>query len=330
MASPRREIVDTRVAGTYHCWSRCVRRAFLCGFDKLSGRTFEHRRAWAEERLRHLSELFAISVLAYSIMENHNHLVLKTNPQKASQWTELEVALRWFRLFPKRDMAGFTREPSEQEINRFTANAKRVEDCRARLCDLSWFMRCFKENIARRANAEDEVTGAFWEGRFKCTRLDNPQAILACMVYVDLNPVRAGIAATPEESSYTSVKARVEREVTSDSARVETSSLPPAFLTPIESIFTKEAGLKLSVREYLVLVDESGKSLLEGKRGAISDKLAPILQRLSLRTEGWNMSTRMFSRLFPRVAGTREQLRQAALSAGKQWFQGVRVAEQLF
>jgi REP element-mobilizing transposase RayT len=84
-----------------------------------------------------------------------------------------------------------------------------VETYRSRLMDISWFMRLLNESVARQANQEDNCTGRFWEGRFKSQALLDEAALAACMAYVDLNPVRANIAQTPECSDYTSVKQRV-------------------------------------------------------------------------------------------------------------------------
>ena len=212
MASPRRLIVDPAVSGTYHCVSRCVRRAFLCGRDSYTGNDYEHRRAWIRDQLGRLTGLFAIEVQAYAVMSNHLHVVLRTLPELLDGWTDEEIARRWLELCPgKLGQVGHAELPGdarELAIRALCRDPERLEVCRRRLGDLSWFMRFLNEPIARRANREDGCTGRFWEGRFRCQKLDDAGAALACMIYVDLNPVRAGIAPTPEESEFTSARDR--------------------------------------------------------------------------------------------------------------------------
>jgi len=91
--------------GVYHCISRCVRRAFLCGLDSYTGKNYEHRREWVQSRLK----------------------------------------------------------------------------------DLSWFMRCLNESLAKRANREDRCTGRFWEGRFKCQRLMDEETYMSLVEWTGRN-----------------------------------------------------------------------------------------------------------------------------------------------
>jgi REP element-mobilizing transposase RayT len=160
-----------------------------------------------------LVEVFAIEVFAYAVMSNHIHSLLKTRPDIPKQWSDREVARRWRLLFPKRRRKdGKAEEPNEQEILALTASPERIEILRERLSNLSWFNRCLNENIARASNREDKCTGRFWEGRFKSQRADDLAAILACAAYIDLNPIRAGIAVTPESSDFTSIQDRIRTE----------------------------------------------------------------------------------------------------------------------
>ena len=116
-------------------------------------------------------------------------------------WSDEEVARRWLRLFPhRRQQDGSPAEPTEPEINMIVNDPDRLAERRGRLSDFSWWMRCTAENIARRSNAEDGVTGHFWEGRYKAVVLLDEASLLACSAYVDLNPIRAAIAETPETS----------------------------------------------------------------------------------------------------------------------------------
>ena len=206
----RRQIVVEDEVGVYHCIARCVRRAFLCGVDPYTGQDFSHRKEWILNRMRDLAGLFAIEVCGYFVMSNHLHLVLRNRPDIAEQWSADEIALRWRRLFPPRDDAtGEPVEPVEPDLAMITANSERLAELRKRLASLSWFMRCLCEKIARTANDEDESSGRFWAGRFKSVALLDEAAILACSVYVDLNPIRAGLVTTPEESAFTSGRDRI-------------------------------------------------------------------------------------------------------------------------
>ena len=210
MALPRSKCVQEGQEGVYHCFSRCVRRAFLYGLDTLTLRDFSHRKAWLVERLWYLAAIFAIEVCAYAVMEYHYHTVLRTRPDIVALWSDREVATRWLTLFPRhRDLRGAPIPPAGEEIRALADCPERMAQLRQRLCCLSWFMGRLNEFIARAANKEDRVKGRFWEARFKCQALLDEAAIATCMVYVDLNPIRAGLAQTPEESDFTSIQERI-------------------------------------------------------------------------------------------------------------------------
>ena len=209
-ACARREIVAEGEVGLYHCVSRCVRRAFLCGLDKLSGQNYAHRKRWIEERLEELAGIFGLDVCGFAVMSNHLHVVVRTRPDLAGEWSDEEVVRRWWQLCPcRRDRSGKACELEADELQELLADRQRLALWRRRLASLSWFIRCLCEVIARRANREDGVHGRFWEGRFRSQRLADEKAALACSIYVDLNPIRAGIAKTPETSKHTSAYRRI-------------------------------------------------------------------------------------------------------------------------
>ena len=215
MTTARSLLVDSESPGYYHCISRCVRRAWLCGIDPYDGKSYEHRREWVESRLLALAEIFAVGIYAYAVMSNHVHVVLRIDPEVAAGWSLEGVASRWVRLFPATVDGAIDPVACETKEQTLLGNAERLETCRQRLGSLAWFTRSLNAPIARRANQEDACTGRFWEGRYKCQALLDDAAVLTCMSYVDLNPIRAGIAENLEASSHTSALRRIA-QVTAD------------------------------------------------------------------------------------------------------------------
>ncbi len=225
----RREIFSKTDVQVFHTISRCVRRNHLCGRDRRSGRDYSHRREWIRSRLEELAGIFAVEVFGYAIMANHMHLVIRTRPDVAADWSDDEVALRWWTLFPQRRTPfGVPEHPTSEELNHIKNSPAGLADKRHRLASVSWFMKCVSEPIAKRSNREDEVTGHFWEARFKAQPLLDETAIAACMAYVDLNPIRAAIAQSPETSEFTSVYDRI-------ADRQLAALNPPASATPSSS-----------------------------------------------------------------------------------------------
>lgn len=257
MTLPRSFLIDTNVTPYYHCVSRCVRRAFLCGRDARTGYNFEHRRAWIEQRLQKLAGIFAIDLCAYAIMSNHYHVVLHLNHGQLRSWDNDEVVARYSRLH---------RVPEDFKFANPDDAVRSIARWRERLGSISWFMKCINEPLARLANKEDDCKGRFWEGRFKSQALLDSDAVLKCMAYVDLNPIRAGKSATPVGSRHTSIRARIQGR---DKA-----------LAPMAEASNSGFKLTISSAEYLQLVDYTGRQLRPDKRGRIAARLPSVLDWL--------------------------------------------------
>jgi putative transposase len=225
MTYPRYQLVDRHKPGFYHITSRCVRRAYLCGWDALTGRSFEHRKQWVEDLVHQLARCFTIDVYAYAVMSNHYHLVLRVDPERARVLGDREVAERWLNR-----LGALPAGCLEARGTALCADPVRLAEVRARLGDLSWFMRSLNETIARRANSEDECTGRFWEGRFQSKVLLDQRAVLAGMCYADLNPIRAAVADRLSTSLHTSIRWRLARAALTDMSplRPVAGALPAA------------------------------------------------------------------------------------------------------
>lgn len=296
MATARKQQISLVDTPYYHCTSRCVRRAFLCGDDKATGKNYEHRRGWVEDKLLFLADVFAIEVCAYAIMSNHNHLVLFVNGKQANAWSTQEVLERWHKLFKgtiltQQFLRGETLIEPLQKMVETTAQVYRQ-----RLTDISWFMRILNESIAKQANKEDECTGRFWEGRFKSQALLDEAALAACMAYVDLNPIRAKMAMTPETSDYSSIKERIKS--------VKEGKQPKTLMSFVGNPRIKmPTGLPFDLADYIQLVDLTGRCIRENKRGYIDAKQPAILARLNISTENWLILTTQFRKCFHGAVG---------------------------
>lgn len=188
-------------------------------------------------------------------------------------------------------------------------------------------MRCVNEPIAREANIEDDVTGRFWEGRFKSQALLDETALLACMAYVDLNPIRARMAKTPEQSDHTSIQQRIRQWLNTEKGEEETGMLLPFAGNSRNDM---PEGIPFCVKDYLELVDWSGRTIRQDKKGAISEELPPILSRLHIDARHWLYLTKNFEKPFGNLVGTAFEVRRACEEMGKNWSHGIRQCEQFF
>lgn len=301
MTLPRSTLIDSEITPYYHCVSRCVRRAFLCGHDTLTGFDFEHRRAWIENRFHHLAEIFAIDLWAYAVMSNHYHLVLRLSLAQLD-WSDDEVIRRWRCLH---------RLPEWFELADEKKRSETVAVWRERLGNISWFMKCVNEPLARWANKEDGCKGRFWEGRFKSQALLDDEAVLKCMAYVDLNPVRAKLANTPADSDHTSIQAHIEGR---------SGSLAPFFGDQGRGF-----PIPISKREYLELVHWTGRQMRDSKRGSIVQYTPPIVERLSRASlRGWRDEMSDLTRHYFRAIGNVVSLSKYRDGLGQTRLKGLR------
>ncbi len=305
----------------YHCICRCVRRAFLCGKDHYSGQDYEHRRQWVVDRLALLVEVFAIDLHAYAVMSNHYHLVLRINQKDALSWSDREVAERWMQLFTgpvivKRWLNGETGQAESLQA------VEIVSQWRERLYDLGWFMKSLNEHLARRANEEDCCKGRFWESRYKCQALLDEKALLQCMAYVDLNPVRADMAATPEGSDYTSIQQRAQ-EVRGQLSQPDRRPRLLA-MVDVDTVNREDddTHCRFRLTDYLELVDSTGRAVREGKRGAISPQAAGVLDRMGIKERAWLTHMRPGTRRQLVALGALERLKEYAEMTGRRWISG--------
>ena len=348
----RAEIFDPSEIVAVHLIGKTVRSCFLMGFDERSGKNFDHRKRWLEEKLKHLAANFGIDLLAYSCMSNHFHLLLRSRPDIVETWDDTQVALRWWQLCPTRkvkmevdgEWIKVPAEPTEFELNAIRNDPVRLATIRGRLSDLSWWMRLLCQYIALRANGEDGAgLGRFWQGRYKAVRILDEESLLACAAYIDLNPIRAGMAETLEQSDYTSVQRRVQAikatALDADSsgklppdierAALESASPPraDAFLAPVSIDERKDplgphasrngkrssdkGFLAMAEAEYLEILDWLARDKVAGKRGSTPLTAPPVLERLGIEPTLWSAMAKDFGRAFKNVTGTAKSVSEA-------------------
>jgi hypothetical protein len=227
------------------------------------------------------------------------------------------VATRWVRLFPPRED---TESAIEHKRMRLLADPARLALIRRRLGSLSWLMRCLVETIARRANREDGCKGRFWEGRYKCQALCDERSVLAAMAYVDLNPIRAGIADRLEASAHTS-----------GATRIAIAQSSPLMLTrPLKPIAGNlSPDLNLSTADYLQLLDWNGRTLAPDKRGRIAQDAPAIVSIIDHNPACWTTRVSAYGNGWARAVGFVQNLIALAERLGQRWLKGIRLAANL-
>ena len=311
----------------YHCVSRCVRRAFLCGKDSYSGRSFEHRRAWLENRILQLSNAFTIDIAAYAIMSNHYHIVLCVDEPSSKSLSAREVIERWHRVFKGNELSKAYLDNSSLSPMEMESLNTLVMVWRRRLSSISWFMRCINEHIARRANIEDDCTGRFWEGRFKSQALVDEKSLLACMAYVDLNPIRAGMVKTLQGSEHTSIKTRIIED------KKRNNECRSAILLPFRDKLSSNSDvscLPFTFSDYLALVEWTSRQIASDKRSYKKRDIPSLLISQDFNPTIWLYASQNFECKFKTIVGCGIKLRELSKKLGIKRIAGLSNCMRMF
>ena len=362
MTRARYQQVSLQDTPYYHCISRCVRRAYLCGDDPVTGKNFDHRKQWLVSRIKTLAAQFSIDICAYAIMSNHYHLVLFVNEQKVGEWDDSEVVKRWTALFPRNAALIVTLQKNKSSKAAQKRLQQQISLWRERLMDISWFMRCVNEIVARQANREDECSGRFWEGRFKSQALLDEKALVTCMAYVDLNPIRAGITDSLENSDFTSIQERLlyhakkvknrsyrqhrllTRRTTKHLVGRQSGGKQAKIRLMSEMEGVAEEGLSITPQSYFDLLEVTCKALhpeeyLAHRITNTLEKKNRLLNELGISAESWLKSVTTFHRHYPVAAGSELALihfHESRIKSGvslkhpRKWIRGINSSRLLY
>ena len=334
----RSEQINESTVGIYHISDRCVRGAFLINKKKGSHESDDDRRDWLHERLVSLAEYFLIDIIAFAILCNHMHLILRNRPDLVEKMSNEEVIRAWWGISPTYRRNKQPGRLTPKRLRRLLQDQDHIRECRERLSSISWFMRYLKHPLALLANDKDKTSGHFWQARFHCRPLDSLEELLTAMVYVDLNPIRAGMANSVADSRYTSAFNRVEsakrrrnlqkrntkqaaRELKRAAKRDEALERSDEWLTPIQ-MDESDAGLQMhspkptsprkrasdrglfsmETKRYLMLVDFVGRVEHQGKRGKIPADVPRLLDQLGFGTpDQWLKQYRHYTQTHAKI-----------------------------
>jgi hypothetical protein len=354
MTTARKDFMQAGVIGTFHLTVRCVRRSFLQGFDEYSGKDYSHRKTWVTDKIKLLLEAFAIDIAGVANMDNHFHLIARNRPDILKDLTPLQLIDRWLKIHPTKEMQKEKRiTPTKEELDKIILKYD-MKELRSRLSDISWFMRELNQYIAVRANREDNCKGSFFESRFKSQNLADDAAILTCMIYCDLNPIRAQIATSIETSTHTSGYIRYQAEnakinllnaddYQENQPKKKLSKLQKKeinkqkeiakinkWLAPIEKLDlnlkdkSRTPILNITLSKYLELLDFTGREYHKDKPGIISGNIAPILEVMGLSQKQWIENLKNYGKWYYRVLGPLIDLKEKLISTKQRWFKGVK------
>jgi hypothetical protein len=345
VAYARRKLLGGERQAVFHCWNRCVRRAFLCGRDAHTGQDYSHRRDWIVNREEQLAGLFAIDIEFRTELSSHLHLVLRTMPRVARRWSAEEVVRRWLTITKlAKCFSDDLPTPNPQQVEKLAQDKKLVAKLRRRLSSVSWFMGILCENIARRANREDDCKGRFFETRFGCRECTDLNAILLCGVYVDLNAYRAGEVDNPVGSRYTSVYQRLQAQ----GLRKNAAGRPDGWLGEFTLAPERKADepladasrtgrrasdlgiLPVSLDDYVRLLRWTAQQLRSGQRATIPADLATVLDHFEVQQDQWLDTVEQYESAFGHAVGRAASLADVAERMELQQLRGIAACRTAF
>jgi REP element-mobilizing transposase RayT len=339
MTIARQKLINLSQTHHYHCTNKCVQGLFLCGLDRNTGVDYSYRKGWILDLLKYITQYFSIQLCAYAIMSNHYHLVLYVNEPQALAWSDEEVLTRWSKVHPTKAKAIKTLMDQGVMDEKLRES---IHQIRLKLMSISWLMHWVNQKIAMQFNKESKTKGHFWQSRFNSQALLDDGALLTAMAYVDLNPIRANIAATPEESEFTSIYERIKAIKEYQAHQVNGSVLSSCERAPqpqgLMPFYTERLAketpdtqiIDFPLSQYLELVDHTGRMIREDKKGHIPSNLTNILTRLDLDSDGWTEMVNNIESLFSYAVGSPSHITEFGKANMRRAPNGITVAKNCY
>jgi len=247
----------------YHIISRTVGQQFLLG---------RKEKGYFLHLLERLGRKYFVEIISFAILDNHFHLIIRIRPGDGVPAPEIRK--RYYEYYGMK-------KPFPEE---------RLEHFRRKWGDLSEFVRDLKQNFSRWYNKTHNRSGYLWGGRFTSVLLEKGEALVSCMAYVDLNPVRARIVVSPQDYPWSSIGCLVRETCTETFLHPEISGLGGDQATFLQ--------------QYLALLSgvlQAGSSLSPAKIDDADRSLCPVgadllLQRVRHYAEGLVVGSHQFVR----------------------------------
>ncbi|PCJ51310.1 MAG: hypothetical protein COA79_26605 [Planctomycetota bacterium] len=356
MTIARKDLINENEVGTYHITNRCVRHCWLLENPHDPDRDYSHRKKWFYDALEKFADIFCIDIGGYAIMSNHYHLVLRNRPDLREKLSDNDLAFRWLSLHPTAESKREKRsKPTKLEISIFLESPENLKKCKENLSCISTFMKRLNQPIARRANKEENITGRFWEGRFHSQYLADEVAVLSCMTYVDLNPIRAQITNDLSESKYTSAYDRTHSAMAKENIKefkklnekamknitykqyeavkyqysIANSSNWISKIQRNETENTKPF-LRMQLKDYLELLDYTGREIRADKPGYIPNRIPTILETMDVNHKEWINQINHYGKWYFRVVGQASKIKNKLKDTSQKWFQGIKNSDDLY